>query len=69
MLMIKFGNTLLYQIYLTKAGYFHRISEPWHWFQVGYIRPRTNISDVSDISGIRSGSRALARAPGWIYLT
>jgi hypothetical protein len=50
-----------------QVGYLHRISESWHWFQAGYIRPKADISDVSDISGFQSGSRALALVPGQTY--
>jgi hypothetical protein len=50
-------------------GYFHRIPEPWLWFHARYIQPMVDISNVSDISDLQSGSRALALAPGRIYST
>jgi hypothetical protein len=52
-----------------QVRYFFLIPKPWHWFQVGYIRPRTDISDASDISSLRSGSRALSLVLDRIYLT
>jgi hypothetical protein len=62
MLMTKFGKTVISDM-SYQVGYFHRIPEPWHWFQAGYIRPSADISDVTDISDIQSGSRPLALAP------
>jgi hypothetical protein len=73
MLMIKFGNTLLYQIYLTKVGYFHRISEPWHWFQVGYptedkyIRCIRHIRHTVGFESLGTGSRLDISDLGQIY--
>jgi hypothetical protein len=52
-----------------QVGYFHRVPESWHWFQVGYIRPTADISDGSDISDPRSGSRTVAVRSGHIYPT
>jgi hypothetical protein len=36
-----------------QVGYFHRVPEPWQWFQVRYIRPKPDISDP------QSGSRTV----------
>jgi hypothetical protein len=41
----------MHQIYPTSS----RVLEPWHWFQVEYIRPKVDISNASDISGPRLG--------------
>jgi hypothetical protein len=55
----------MYHIYPASG----RVPEPWHGLQVGYIWPRADISDVSDISDHRSGSRILTAGSGWIYPT
>jgi hypothetical protein len=51
------------------VGYLHRVLEPWHWFQVGYIRPRMDISVTSDTSGPWSGSKTMAAKSSRTYLT
>jgi hypothetical protein len=55
--------------YIRSSQIFSLDSRTLHWFEAGYIRPRMDISDVSDISDFRSGSRALAQAPCQIYPT
>jgi hypothetical protein len=56
-----------YPMYETFSA-FGRVLEPWHWFWVGYIRSRSDISKASDISNHRSGSRTIATRSGRIYL-
>jgi hypothetical protein len=55
--------------YIRQSRIFSSDFRTLHWFQAGYIWPRMDISDVSDISDFWSGSSALARAPGRIYST
>jgi hypothetical protein len=62
--MTKLDNTLLYRIYLIKSDIFIGFQN----LGTGSRLDRTDISDVSDIFGFRSGFRALALALGRIYL-
>jgi hypothetical protein len=54
---------LMYQTYPASG----RVPEPWHGLHVGYIRPRADISDASDIFDHRSGSRTVAAGSGRVY--
>jgi hypothetical protein len=62
--MTKFGNTLLYRIYMIKSDIFIGFQN----LGTDSRSDRADISDVSDISGFRSGFRALALTLGRIYL-
>jgi hypothetical protein len=53
----------MYQTYPT----FGRVPKPWHWLWVGYIQSRLDISEASNISDHRSGSRTVVAGSGRIY--
>jgi hypothetical protein len=58
---------LCYIGYIWPSRIFSSDSRNLAQVQVEYIQPREDISDVSDISSFRSGSKALALALGRIY--